>query len=74
MHDIDFDKDLDVVVNECLPELVKIVKEGKARFIGITSYNLEVLKECIKRAPCVDVINIFHISLNSLHNFRHFHF
>uniref|UniRef100_A0A034VYK6 D-threo-aldose 1-dehydrogenase n=1 Tax=Bactrocera dorsalis TaxID=27457 RepID=A0A034VYK6_BACDO len=56
VHDIDFAKDLDVVVNECLPELVKIVKEGKARFIGITSYNLEVLKECVKRAPCVDII------------------
>lgn len=51
-----------MIVNECLPELEKIVQEGKAKFIGITSYNLAVLKECVKRAPCVDVI-IFAILL-----------
>ncbi|XP_054726352.1 uncharacterized protein LOC129236149 [Anastrepha obliqua] len=51
IHDIEFAKDLDVVVNECLPELQKIVKEGKAKFIGVTGYPLERLKECIERAP-----------------------
>lgn len=56
IHDIDFAKDLAVIVNECLPELEKIVQEGKAKFIGITSYNLALLKECVKRAPCVDIV------------------
>ncbi|XP_011191803.1 uncharacterized protein LOC105218123 [Zeugodacus cucurbitae] len=56
IHDIDFAKDIDVIVSECLPELEKIVKEGKAKFIGITSYNIDLLKECIERAPCVDTI------------------
>ncbi|XP_036339490.1 L-galactose dehydrogenase-like [Rhagoletis pomonella] len=57
IHDIDFAENLDIIVNECLPELEKIVKEGKARFIGITGYTLAVLKECIIRAPGrIDVI------------------
>ncbi|XP_054729627.1 uncharacterized protein LOC129238581 [Anastrepha obliqua] len=57
IHDIDFAKNLDIVLNECLPELEKIVKEGKAKFIGVTGYTLAVLKECIERAPGrIDVI------------------
>uniref|UniRef100_A0A0C9PJ04 ARA2_3 protein n=1 Tax=Fopius arisanus TaxID=64838 RepID=A0A0C9PJ04_9HYME len=51
IHDIEFAKDLDIVINECLPELEKIVKEGKAKFIGVTGYPLSRLKECIERAP-----------------------
>ena len=50
IHDIEFAKDLDIVINECLPELEKIVKEGKAKFIGVTGYPLETLKECISKA------------------------
>uniref|UniRef100_W8BPY3 D-arabinose 1-dehydrogenase n=1 Tax=Ceratitis capitata TaxID=7213 RepID=W8BPY3_CERCA len=51
IHDIEFAKDLDIVINECLPELKKIVKEGKAKFIGVTGYPLSCLKECIEQAP-----------------------
>lgn len=50
IHDIEFAEDLDIVLNECLPELEKIVKEGKAKFIGVTGYPLEALKECITKA------------------------
>lgn len=39
------------MINECLPELEKIVKEGKAKFIGVTAYPLSRLKECIEQAP-----------------------
>lgn len=39
-----------MVINECLPELEKLVKEGKAKYIGVTGYPLERLKECIKQA------------------------
>lgn len=50
IHDIEFAKDLDIVLNECLPELEKLVKEGKARYIGVSGYPLKVLKECVERA------------------------
>ncbi|XP_067633937.1 uncharacterized protein [Eurosta solidaginis] len=51
IHDIEFSEDLDIVVNECLPELEEIVKEGKAKYIGVTGYPLARLKECIERVP-----------------------
>lgn len=50
IHDVEFAKDVDVVVNECLPELEKIVKEGKAKFIGLTGYPLKALKNCTETA------------------------
>ncbi|XP_037949140.1 L-galactose dehydrogenase-like [Teleopsis dalmanni] len=51
IHDIEFAKNLDVIVDECLPELEKIVREGKAKFIGVTGYPLDILRKCIERAP-----------------------
>lgn len=48
---MEFAETLDPVINEALPELEKIVKEGKARFIGVTGYPLNVLKEAIILAP-----------------------
>lgn len=48
---MEFAESLDPVINEALPELEKIVKEGKARFIGVTGYPLNVLKEAISLAP-----------------------
>ncbi|XP_030374395.1 L-galactose dehydrogenase [Scaptodrosophila lebanonensis] len=50
IHDIEFAKDLDIVLNETLPTLEQLVKEGKAKYIGVTGYPLSVLKECITRA------------------------
>lgn len=51
LHDIEFSESLDPVINEALPALEEIVKIGKARFIGVTGYPLNVLKEAITRAP-----------------------
>lgn len=48
---MEFAESLDTVIYEALPELEKIVKEGKARFIGVTGYPLKVLKEAISLAP-----------------------
>lgn len=51
IHDIEFANSLDQIINETLPTLEEIVKEGKARFIGVTGYPLKILKEAILRAP-----------------------
>jgi len=70
IHDIEFVVSLDPVINEALPELEKIVKEGKARFIGVTGYPLNVLKDCISRAPgrfdCVLAYSRYTMTDNSL--------
>lgn len=51
MHDVEFAASLDTVINEALPELEALVKQGKARFIGVTGYPLNVLKNAISMAP-----------------------
>lgn len=50
VHDLEFALDLDQVINETLPTLQKIVKQGKARYIGITGYPLSALKEVLERS------------------------
>lgn len=50
IHDVEFAENLDIVLNETLPALEQLVKEGKAKFIGLSAYPLSVLKECITRA------------------------
>ncbi|KAH8265291.1 hypothetical protein KR038_003420 [Drosophila bunnanda] len=50
IHDIEFAPNLDIVINETLPTLEQLVKEGKARFIGLSAYPISVLKECLTRA------------------------
>lgn len=74
IHDVEFAENLDVVLNETLPALEQLVKEGKAKFIGLSAYPLSVLKECISRAegrfdvsgtPCPSPVHPSHLSLNS---------
>ncbi|KAL2740807.1 L-galactose dehydrogenase-like [Vespula squamosa] len=50
VHDIEFAPSLDIIITQTLPELSKQVAEGKARYIGVTSYPLSVLKECIEQS------------------------
>ncbi|XP_031640807.1 L-galactose dehydrogenase-like [Contarinia nasturtii] len=51
IHDIEFADSLDIVVNETLPVVEEAKKQGKARFIGVTGYPLEPLKQIILKAP-----------------------
>lgn len=51
IHDVEFAESLDEIVNETLPALEQVVKQGKARYIGVTGYPLAPLKETISRAP-----------------------
>ncbi|RXG60328.1 L-galactose dehydrogenase [Armadillidium vulgare] len=50
IHDIEYAENLDQIINETLPTLQKIVDEGKARYIGVTSYVLNSLKEVLERS------------------------
>lgn len=51
IHDIEFAESLDDVINDTLPAVEEVVKQGKARYIGVTGYPLAPLKEVISRAP-----------------------
>lgn len=50
VHDVDAAPSLDIVLNETIPVLQECVQAGKARFIGITAYDVDTLKECAERA------------------------
>jgi len=50
IHDIEFEPTIDVVLNETLPTLEALRKEGKIRYIGVSAYPIDILKECITRA------------------------
>ena len=51
VHDPEFAPSLDVVVNETLPALEVLRKQGKIRYIGITGYPLATLRELAARTP-----------------------
>ncbi len=44
VHDFEFATDLDIIVNETLPALDDLKKQGKLKYIGINSYSIEKLK------------------------------
>lgn len=50
IHDIEYADNFDILLNETLPVLEETVKEGKARFIGVTGYPLDTLKRFIEAA------------------------
>lgn len=50
IHDIEFVPTLDTILNEALPTLEQLKKEGKVRNIGVSAYPMGILKECIQKA------------------------
>lgn len=50
VHDVEFAPSVDVIVNETLPTLDALKKEGKVGLIGVTGYPLSTLKEVIQRS------------------------
>lgn len=65
VHDVEFAENLDIIVEETLPALQKVVDSGKARFIGITSYSVSLLKELAERSP-VKISAILSYARNTL--------
>lgn len=53
-HDMEF-VCLDQIVNETLPALLELKKQGKVRFVGITGLPLKIFKDVLDRAPAGSV-------------------
>lgn len=47
IHDVEFVDDIQFLLDETLPALDKLRKEGKIRYIGVTAYPIEPLKQVI---------------------------
>ena len=58
MHDVDVTQSIDQLVKHTLPTLKKLKDAGLARYIGITAYNLGVLKKVVRLSTpgTIDVV------------------
>lgn len=59
VHDVNNCKQLDYIVNETIPEMVRLKEEGKIRFIGVTGAYLDTLKYLVDRSESVDAVLSF---------------
>lgn len=76
LHDIEFAPSVHVILDEALPAVQKLQKKGLCRFIGITGYPLDPLKEIITRSEIkIDtVLSYCRLSLNDSSLTDHFDF
>ncbi len=44
VHDCEFADNIEVIINETLPTLDSLRQIGKVKYIGITGYNIDILK------------------------------
>lgn len=74
IHDIEFVPTLDTILNEALPTLQQLKKEGKIRHIGVSAYPMDILEECIRRAGpgSFDVSYFFGLNTSFLISIYHF--
>ena len=63
-HDIEF-VEMSQVVNETLPALRKIQKEGKVKHIGISGYPMNIFKYVLDQAPLDVVLSYNHYTLQN---------
>lgn len=64
VHDVTFG-DLDVILKETLPTLERVVREGKARYIGIADYDLQLLKEIVSESE-VEIATVLSYAKSTL--------
>ncbi|XP_047524204.1 L-galactose dehydrogenase-like [Pieris napi] len=50
VHDVTFAPDISVVLKETLPTLERAVRDGKARYIGIADYDIDVMQELVEES------------------------
>ena len=66
VHDVEFAPSVDMIINETLPALQQLKNAGKCRYIGITGYPINVLKEVVTKSHVkIDtVLSYCHLTLN----------
>src|SRR6478736_726286 len=63
-HDIEF-VDMSQVVEETLPALRKVQKEGKVRFVGISGYPMNIFRYVLDRTELDVVLSYNHYTLQN---------
>ena len=54
VHDPEFAPSVDVIIEQTLPALDRLKREGKIRLVGMTGYPLTLQKEIFERAHVRD--------------------
>ena len=67
IHDLEFAPSNEIIINETIPTLVEMQKEGLVRYIGITGYPLENLKNTVEACKQSDGSNILSSILSYCH-------
>ena len=72
LHDIEFGRK-EVVLNEGIPALLELKKQGKVRFIGVTGYPVNFLSEIISTTDLDITLSYCHFNLQNqtLHHRLH---
>jgi len=63
-HDIEFG-DLDMVVNETIPALRQLQRQGKCKFIGVTGFPLKIFDYIVEHTDIDCLLSYGHYSLNN---------
>lgn len=57
VHDLSFAPDIDMIMHETLPALAQVVRNGKARYIGLADYDINLMKQVVQESE-VDISTI----------------
>lgn len=69
VHDATFAPDTSIILKETLPTLAKAVADGKARYIGLADYDIDLMKEIIEESE-VKIASILSYSKSTLFDNR----
>lgn len=62
-HDNEYG-DLNQIINETIPALRRVQKQGKARFVGVTGYPLKIFRVILSRVEVDTILSYNHYALN----------
>ncbi len=63
-HDIEFG-DMDRIVEETLPALLKVQHQGKVRFVGVSGYPMKIFRYILDRADLDVILSYNHYTLQN---------
>ncbi|KAF9797920.1 hypothetical protein SFRURICE_016564 [Spodoptera frugiperda] len=69
VHDCTFAPDISIVLKETLPVLERAVRDGKARYIGLADYDIDLMKEVIEESD-VKISSILSYAKSTLNDNR----
>ncbi|TVQ38964.1 MAG: aldo/keto reductase [Spirochaetaceae bacterium] len=63
LHDVEY-ADLDYIVNESIPAIIRLKESGKIRFVGVTAYPIRTLRTILERAEVDTILSHCRYSIN----------